>query len=242
MKFETALLLGTLVKRYKRFFADIELEDGGLITAHCPNTGSMQGVLTPGNKVWVSLVDDPKRKLKYTWQYVEVDGTPIGVNTHNPNKIIHEALLQKQIPELSSYSSIRPEVKYGTENSRIDFLLRDDSTQQCYVEVKNVHYAKSEAGRQMAIFPDSVTTRGVKHLNELMRVVDQGHRAVVIYCIQRSDVDALRFGEEFDPEYAKAANLALKHGVEMFPYTCILSPDQITLDRSIELLNERAIS
>lgn len=236
MQFDSQLLSGTLVKRYKRFFADIQLDSGQVITAHCPNTGSMQGVLTPGNKVWVSHVDDPKRKLKYTWQYVEVDGVAIGVNTQNPNRLVQEALHEKRIQELTSYNDIRSEVKYGEENSRIDFLLENDSGEKCFVEVKNVHYAQVENGNQTAIFPDSVTTRGVKHLNELMRVVDQGHRAVVIYCLQRSDCKVLRFGAEFDPDYAATAQQALDHGVEMFVYTCILAPSHITLNQPIKLM------
>jgi sugar fermentation stimulation protein A len=235
MQFSSTLLHGRLVRRYKRFFVDIELSDGTLITAHCPNTGSMQGVLTPGNPVWVSQSDDPKRKLKYTWELVEIDGTYVGVNTQNPNRIVGSALRSGYIPQLAAFTTLQAEVKYGAENSRIDYLLTDTDGNQCYVEVKNAHYAKIEQGHRVGIFPDSETTRGVKHLHELMRMVDQGHRAVLIYCLQRGDCESLRFGVEFDPVYAKTAVMALNHGVEMLPYSCAITLIGITLDKPLTL-------
>jgi sugar fermentation stimulation protein A len=240
MHFLSKLIQGRFVRRYKRFFVDVELHDGQVVTAHCPNTGSMQGVLIPGVGVYLSQSDDPKRKLRYTWEFVEIDGTFVGVNTQNPNRIVGEALMSGYIPQLAMYDTIQAEVKYGIENSRIDYLLTDKKGQQCYVEVKNVHYAKIEQGRKVAIFPDSETTRGVKHLHELMRVVDQGHRAVLVYCLQRSDCDALRFGVEFDPIYAKTAVLALKHGVEMLPYSCAITELGITLYKPLQLITEIA--
>lgn len=238
MQFSSILLPGRLIKRYKRFLVDIELTDGRIITAHCPNTGSMQGVLTAGNPVWVSKSSDPKRKLPYTWEFVDVDGTYVGANTQNPNKIVNDALTAGYIPELAKYTTIKPEVKYGTENSRIDFLLTDIHENRCYVEVKNAHFAQAEKGQRVGIFPDSPTTRGVKHLEELMRVVDQGHRAVLIYCVQRGDCEALRFGAEFDPIYAKTAVKALKHGVEMLPYSCAITLNGITLYKPLKLITE----
>lgn len=238
MQFSSSLLRGRLIKRYKRFFADIELLDGTIITAHCPNTGSMQGVLTPGTPVWVSQSDNPKRTLKYTWELVEIDGTYVGVNTQNPNRIVGDALISGYIPELASYSTIKAEVKYGTENSRIDYLLTDKNDNRCYVEVKNAHYAKVENSQHVGIFPDSETTRGVKHLHELMRMVDDGHRAVLIYCLQRGDCDSLRFGVEFDPIYAKTAVMALNHGVEMMPYNCAITQQGITLYKPLSLIVE----
>jgi sugar fermentation stimulation protein A len=198
----------------------------------------MQGVLTPGNVVWVSQSSDPKRKLSYTWQLVEIDKTYVGINTQNPNKIVSGALLAGYIPGLAAYSTIQAEVKYGSENSRIDFLLTDIHQHRCYVEVKNVHYAKEEQGRRMAIFPDSETTRGVKHLNELMGMIDQGYKAVIVYCVQRRDCDAMRFGVEFDPLYAKTAVKALKHGVEMLPYSCDITLNGINLYKPLELIKE----
>lgn len=236
INFQSTLIFGRLIRRYKRFFADIETEEGEVITAHCPNTGSMQGVLTPGNQVWVSRSDNPKRKLSYTWELVEVDGTLIGVNTHNPNNIVHEALQNKFIPEITNYQFVKPEVKYGSENSRIDFLLTDHTGADTYLEVKNVHYSKTEQNETVAIFPDSETSRGVKHLQELIRVVEQGHRAIVLYCIQRNDCTALRFGWEFDPLYAKTALLALSKGIEMIPYSCIMTTTHIQLNKALKLL------
>lgn len=238
MHFKSALIQGRFVRRYKRFFADVELPDGQVVTAHCPNTGSMQGVLIPGAVVYLSPSDDPKRKLPYTWEFVEIDGSYVGVNTQNPNRIVGKALMAGYIPQLANYESLQAEVKYGAENSRIDYLLTDKLGNKCYVEVKNVHYAKIEQGRKVAIFPDSETTRGVKHLHELMRVVDQGHRAVLVYCLQRSDCEALRFGVEFDPLYAKTAVMALRHGVEMLPYSCTITEQGITLYKQLELITE----
>lgn len=238
MQFSSPLLQGLLIQRYKRFFADIELLDGTVITAHCPNTGSMQGVLIPGSSVWVTQSNDPKRKLKYTWELVEMDGTYVGVNTQNPNRIVGDALMSGYISQLAKYETIQAEVKYGVENSRIDYMLTDKHDNRCYVEVKNAHYSKIERGNRIGIFPDSKTTRGVKHLHELMRMVDQGHRAVLIYCLQRRDCESLRFGVEFDPVYAKTAVMALKHGVEMLPYSCAITLDGITLYKPLNLIME----
>jgi sugar fermentation stimulation protein A len=238
MQFSSPLLHGHLIKRYKRFFADIELLDGTIITAHCPNTGAMQGVLKPGIPAWVSQSDNPKRTLKYTWELVEIDGTYIGVNTQNPNRIVGEALMSGYIPGLAAYSTIKAEVKYGAENSRIDYLLTDNDGNRCYVEVKNAHHSAVENGINVGMFPDSKTTRGVKHLHELMRMVDEGHRAVLIYCLQRGDCESLRFGVEFDPVYAKTAVMALKHGVEMMPYSCAITQQGITLYKPLNLIVE----
>lgn len=231
-----SLYKGQLIRRYKRFLADVVLSNGDVITAHCPNTGSMQGVLTPGNTVWVSKSDDVKRKLPYTWELVDVDDVHVGINTQNPNRIVFDALVSGYIPQLAMYPVIKKEVKYGVENSRIDFLLTDHEQRLCYVEVKNVHYVKPEQGRRVAIFPDSETTRGVKHLKELMRMVDEGHRAVIVYCVQRSDCDAVRFGAEFDPVYATTAVQALNHGVDMIPYSCSISLSSIELYKPLDLI------
>ena len=182
MLFSPPLLPGCLIKRYKRFLADIALASGEIVTAHCANPGALLGVTTPGLRVWVSHNPDPKRKLAYTWQIVETDDTYVGVNTSLPNALAEEAILGGKIPELLGYKNLKREVKYG-QNSRIDWLLTDPDKPDCYVEVKNVHL-KRGAG---AAFPDSVTTRGAKHLRELETIAATGARAVMLYIIQRND-------------------------------------------------------
>jgi len=209
------LIFGTLVKRYKRFFADIVLDDGTEITAHCPNPGAMLGVLNPGNKVVVTKSDNPARKLGYTWQYVEAEGTWVGVNTHLTNEIVADALTKKIIPELSDYTSFTREVKYGI-NSRIDFLLSKEALPPCYLEVKNVHLKRGG----VAQFPDCVTVRGAKHMTELAAIKQQGARCVVLYLVQRMDCTEFSIADDIDPAYAKAASLAKESGVEMLVYAC----------------------
>ena len=212
------LILGTLVKRYKRFFADIVLDDGAEITAHCPNPGAMLGVLDSGNKVAVTKSDNPARKLSYTWQYVHAEGTWIGVNTHLTNEIVADALTKKMIPELSDYTSITREVKYGT-NSRIDFLLTKEGLPPCYLEIKNVHLKRDG----IAQFPDCVTARGAKHMTELALMRQQGARCVVLYLVQRIDCTEFSIAEDIDPAYVKASNAAKASGVEMLAYACEVS-------------------
>ncbi len=230
MKFTDPLIKGTLVKRYKRFLADIELDNGDLITAHCANPGSMLGVKDPGMPVWVSHNDNPKRKLKYTWEIVEADDTLIGLNTGLPNKLAFEAINQAQIPELSGYANMKPEVKYGT-NSRIDLLLSDAEKTNCYVEVKNVHLKRGPH----AEFPDSVTARGTKHLGELIKVVESGMRAVMLYIVQRDDCTQFKVAEDIDPFYAEAFIKAHKAGVEMLCYCCTITPQGIMLSKSLPI-------
>ncbi|MBT5413503.1 MAG: DNA/RNA nuclease SfsA, partial [Rhodospirillaceae bacterium] len=163
MRFEAPLLRGTLIRRYKRFLTDVTLEDGRAVTAHCPNPGAMLGLTAPGSTVWLSPASNPARKLKFTWELIEADGTIVGINTGRPNALAEEAILAGRVPGLEGYARLRREVKYG-RNSRIDILLEDDDRPPCYVEVKNVHFVR-EAG--VAEFPDSVTARGAKHLDEL---------------------------------------------------------------------------
>lgn len=235
MKFETPLIKGTLVKRYKRFLADVTLDDGTLVTAHTANSGSMKGCCDPGFEVWLSPANNPDRKLKFTWELVRVaDGALVGINTSHPNQLAAEAAAAQQIPELASYSGAKREVKYG-KNSRIDVLLTADDKPDCYVEVKNVTLfrpdPKDAAGRQVALFPDAVTARGTKHLAELTDMVAEGKRAVMLYIVQRTADGLSRFSvaEDIDPTYAAALRDAMAAGVEAICYTCTVTPEGITL-------------
>ncbi len=214
------LLSGILVQRYKRFFADITLDTGETIVAHCPNTGPMTGIYRPGNRVWVSQSNDPKRKLKYTWELIELQEAEaeqpvlVGVNTALPNRVIRMALDQHWIPEIGEYQQVQDEVKYGSDGgSRIDFLLQGDPAQPIkpiYVEVKNTTWT---AGT-LALFPDTVTTRGQKHLREMTLLVPKA-RAVMLYFINRSDCTAFSPGDERDPEYGQLLRSAVTAGVEV---------------------------
>jgi sugar fermentation stimulation protein A len=230
MKFTTPLIKGRLVKRYKRFFADIELDNGEIITAHCANTGSMAGLKDPGNPAWVSPVNNPKRKLKYDWHLVEIDGALVGVHTHAANAIAEEALKANHIQELLGYDSIRREVKYG-KNSRIDFLLQAKDKPDCYVEVKSITYSRTKG---LAEFPDSPTARGTKHLVELSHMVQDGARAVMLYLVQRDDCSQFRIADDIDPEYKSTLDQAKNVGVESLAYACALSPLDISLSHAIK--------
>ena len=235
MKFESPLIEGRLIKRYKRFLTDIELPDGSQITASCPNTGSMAGLLDQGNRVWCSVSDNPKRKYKHTWELVECSALPnkpmVGINTHLPNKLVSQAITDGLIPQFSDYTSLRREVKYG-ENSRIDLLLESESKPPCYVEIKNVTFLRQSG---LAEFPDTTTARGTKHLHELANMVKQGARAVMFYLIQRDDAEHFCLANDVDPTYFKAYNEACEAGVETLAWSCNLSPTQITLDRPIPI-------
>ena len=231
MHFPKPLLKGRLIKRYKRFLADIALDSGEEITAHCANPGSMLGVAIPGAKSWVGRHDDGKRKLPYSWQLTEVDGVLIPINTTNPNRIVAEALEADAIPELAGYGQVRREVKYG-EKSRIDFLLDDPKKGACYVEIKNVHLSRT-AG--LAEFPDSVTTRGAKHLRELVTVKEAGDRAVMAFVVQRSDCDRFRPAADLDPAYAEALGDAVSAGVELIAYDCDVSTTEVVLRKRLEI-------
>ncbi|MEM8772790.1 MAG: DNA/RNA nuclease SfsA [Pseudomonadota bacterium] len=235
MKLPAPLHRGTLIKRYKRFLADIRLDTGEEITAHCANPGSMMGVSAPGSPVWVSEHRDKKRKLPWSWQLVEVDGgTLVAINTSNPNAIAAEAIESGAIPELSGYDRMRREVKYG-ENSRIDLLLEDDRRGRCYVEIKNVHLRRRS---DLAEFPDSVTARGAKHLRELIRVVEAGERAVMLFIVQRGDCRRLRPAADLDPAYAAAFAEAAASGVEMLAYDCEITTAEVILRRALTIESE----
>ena len=231
MRFPSPLLSGRLVRRYKRFLADITLDDGREITAHCANPGSMLGVAIEGAPVWVSEHQDKKRKLPFSWQLVDIGGVLIPVNTSNPNRIIDEALRDGVIPELDGYEETRREVKYG-EKSRIDFLLEDPRKGACYVEVKNVHLSRTPG---LAEFPDSVTARGAKHLRELMAVKEAGARAVMLFVAQRSDCRRFRPADDLDPAYGRALREAAAAGVELLCYDCEVTTAEVVLRRALEI-------
>ncbi len=226
MNFSAPLVPATLLRRYKRFLADARLEDGTEITAHCANPGSMLGLKDEGIRIWLEPNDDPKKKLKYGWRLVDHEnGHFTGVDTSVPNRALKQALLAHEIPELSDYPNIRPEVKYG-ENSRIDFLLHGENRPDLYVEVKSVTLSR-QIGK--AEFPDSVTARGTKHLNELIEVVAQGKRAMMFYLVQRTDAKFVTLADDIDPTYAKTFDKAVAAGVEVIAYECRISPTDISI-------------
>ncbi len=230
MQFAVPLVEGLLVQRYQRFLADVSLTDGRVVTAHCPNTGSMLGCKTPGSRVWLSPADNPARKLQWTWELVEVaPGVTVGVHTGRSNSLVREAIEAGRVPELAGYTRIRPEVKYG-EGSRIDLLLQAQGRPDCYVEVKNVTAAVE--GR-IGYFPDAVTTRGAKHLREMSAMVAAGHRAVLVFCVQRTDVDGVRPADHIDPDYGRALRHALAAGVEVLALGARLDPHGIELVRRL---------
>jgi sugar fermentation stimulation protein A len=235
MEFATPLVPGRLIRRYKRFLADIELASGETVTAHCANPGAMLGLNDPGLKVWVERNDDPKKKLKYGWRLVEFDGPAgprwAGIDTGVPNQVVGEALRAGAIPELAGYAQVRAEVRYGV-GSRIDFLLTGAGRPDAYVEVKNVHLMREDG---LAEFPDSVTKRGAKHLDELAAMVAAGHRAVMLYCIQRTDCDRLALAGDIDRGYAAAFDRARAAGVEALAWRCAISPGGIALDRPVPI-------
>jgi sugar fermentation stimulation protein A len=226
---------GTLIRRYKRFLADVRLDDGRLVTATCPNTGSMLGLAEPGFPVWLSESDSPTRKYRYTWELVQADlgegPLLVGINTGHPNKLVAEAVAARRIRALTGYPTLRREVNYG-ESSRIDLLLEGARKGLCYVEVKNVHLSRRHG---LAEFPDSVTARGVKHLVELTGMVRQGHRAVMVFLIQRGEARRLALARDIDPGYAAAFDAATAAGVEAIALRCRMSTDAIVVDRPVPI-------
>lgn len=229
MKFATPLLPGRLIKRYKRFLAEIELASGETVTASCPNTGSMLGLTMPGLAVYVSESDSPTRKYRHTLEMIDVgqSGKPVlvGINTALPNRIVTEAVKAGRIPALGGYAGLRAEVKYGV-NSRIDILLEDPAKGLCYVEVKNVHLLRRKG---LAEFPDSVTSRGAKHLDEMSAMVAAGHRAVMLYLVQRGDAERFALAADIDTAYREAFERARAAGVEAIVCRCRLSPREIVI-------------
>lgn len=230
MRFQTPLVPATLIRRYKRFLADIRLDTGQEVTAHCPNPGAMLGLQDDGMRIWVEPNDDPRKKLKYGWRLAELgDGHFAGIDTGVPNKVIKDALLGQQIPKLANYETVRPEVKYG-QNSRIDFLLTQAGLPDAYVEVKNVHLRRE---KDWAEFPDCVTERGRKHLEELSRIVDTGYRAVMLYLVQRTDCSRFRLAADLDPKYADAFDKAREKGIEILCYGTNITPEHVELGHQL---------
>ncbi|BAQ17181.1 DNA/RNA nuclease SfsA [Methyloceanibacter caenitepidi] len=234
-RFPSELIEGRLIKRYKRFLSDVELPSGETVTAHCANPGSMLGLAEPGSRVWLSKSNNPKRKLAFSWELIEVDlgrgPALVGINTSSPNGAVAAAIERGLIPELSGYASMRREVRYGT-GSRIDVLLEDETRPPCYVEIKNVHLMR-EPG--LAEFPDSVTARGAKHLGELSRVVAAGARAVMVYFVQRGDAEAFALANDIDPNYAAAFEAAMASGIEALAVASDVSLEGLGLPRPIRL-------
>ena len=227
MKFKERLLQGTLIKRYKRFFADIKYKDK-IITAHCPNSGSMMGLLDKGNKVWFSISNNPKRKLKYTLEIIEVKNEKVGINTLLTNKIVFEALSNKKIDTLIKFKNIKPEAKFS-DKTRFDFFLSNDK-EKCFLEVKNVTLLRE---KKIAEFPDAITSRGTKHLNELCNAKKKGYQSYILYLIQREDCDSFKIAKDIDEEYKIAFDKALKNGVKILCYDCKLSSEEIKLNNQI---------
>tara|TARA_B110000444_G_scaffold129946_1_gene122249 strand:- start:228 stop:881 length:654 start_codon:yes stop_codon:yes gene_type:complete len=214
--------------------ADVRIMDNKIVTAHCANPGSMINLLENDADVWISYVDNPKRKLMYTLEIVRSNKTLVGVNTNIPNRLIHESLKIGEIPELLGYESIKREVNYG-EKSRVDFLLAGVGRRDCYIEVKSVTLNRPERGSKIAEFPDSVTKRGTKHLFELSKQVKEGNRAVMLYLVQRADCKYFSVADDIDPAYAFSIEKALNAGVELLCYDCNISSDGISIRNQLEI-------
>jgi sugar fermentation stimulation protein A len=221
------LITGTFVKRYKRFFVDI-LHKNKKITAHCPNSGSMLGLLNKDNNVWFSISDNKKRKLKYTLEIMEQEKNLVGVNTHLTNKIVKEALLEKKISELSNVSSIKPEAVFD-KNTRFDFLL-ENYNKKIFLEVKNVTLSRN---KNLAEFPDAKTERGKKHLLKLVEAQKKGFDSYMIYLVQRNDCKNFKIAHDIDPEYKKAYDYAKKNKVKMLCYDCQINSQEVKLNKRI---------
>jgi len=231
--FDPPLVEGRLLRRYKRFLADVQLPDGEVITAHTANTGAMTGCAESGRRVWLSRSDNPKRKYPHTWELIEVrDGVLAGINTQLSNLLVREAIENGRVPELAGYGRIRSEVRYGEERSRIDLLLDspdDEKSICCYVEVKNVTLVDDGIAR----FPDAVSVRASKHLRELMSVVRAGQRAVIFFCVQRGDVREVRPADQIDPLYGETLREAVICGVECLAYGADVSAQEVALRRAL---------
>lgn len=231
MLFDPPLVPATLIRRYKRFLFDAVLDDGRAITGFCPNTGSMRGLTEPGSRIWLSEHDAPNRKYAHAFELIEADGTVVGVNTALPNRIAEEAILAGLIPGLSGFAVLKREQRYG-RNSRIDILLEDPIKGSVHVEVKNVHFTRAPG---LAEFPDSVTTRGAKHLDEMGDLVETGFRAAMLFVIQRNDCTRLKICGDLDPGYGRAFTRAIARGVEAYAVSCRLNPREIAPERLIPI-------
>ncbi len=233
MDFHATLIEGVLIRRYKRFLADVELKNGGVVTAHTPNTGSMQGCSAAGSPVWLKDSGNPARKYPLSWELVKTgEGTLVGINTALSNHLVQEGIERGTVRELQGYRRIRREVRYGAENSRIDLLLENDSADLCYVEVKNVTLVEDG----IASFPDAVSARGARHLRELAQMARQGCRAVIFFCVQRDDAREVRPADRIDPLYGKTLRDAMAQGVEALAYAARVSLDEIVLHRALPVV------
>ena len=228
MKFQQKLVHGTLIKRYKRFLADVKLDDGTEVVAHCTNSGSMKSCLENGAEVYLSPVNDPKRKTQFTWEMIKINGDWVGINTGNPNKLAFEAVSAGAIPGLEGYTTVKREVKFG--DSRFD-VFAEKEHEKCFIEVKNVTLKEGK----YALFPDAVTIRGQKHLNTLIEVKKRGMRAVMLYIVQRSDVEVFAPALEIDPEYSKMLKKAVEAGVEVIPVKAKVLPESIELGKILPI-------
>jgi sugar fermentation stimulation protein A len=237
MRFPAPLVPATLIRRYKRFLADVVLDSGETLTVHVANPGAMIGLSTPGARIFVSKSDNARRKLSYSWELVEADlgSGPelVGVNTAYPNALVLEAITAKRIPELDGYSAVRREVRYG-HNCRIDFLLEDGHRPPCYLEVKNVHLMRQS---RLAEFPDAVTARGAKHLGELIGAAARGARAVMLFVIQIGSAERFTVARDIDPRYAQALDRARQSGVEALAWRCQVSAEAISVTRPVPLVD-----
>lgn len=233
MQLPKTLYCGTLIKRYKRFLADIRLERGENITAHCPNPGRMTGLSNPGSRVWVSCSPNPNRKLPFTLELIEADGGLVGVNTHHPNKIVREAIESHKIAQLEGYDSLRTEVNYA-ERSRVDILLEDEKMGRCWVEVKNVHLRRdSRESNGTAEFPDSVTVRGSKHIEDLVDQIKMGDKSILIFLIQRMDCKDFKIARDIDPLYYETLLRGMENGLEVLCFDTNITLSSISLRNSI---------
>ena len=230
MKFKDRLLQGTLIKRYKRFFVDINYRDK-IITAHCPNTGSMMGLLNKGNKTWFSESSNPKRKLKYSLEIIEVEKNLVGINTLLTNKLVFEALSLKKIKNLIKFDNIKTEVKFSN-STKFDFLI-SNSEEKCFLEVKNVTLLRN---KKIAEFPDAITSRGTKHLIELINAKKKGFQSYILYLIQRQDCKTFKIAGDIDINYKIAFDKAIKAGVKILCYDCKINDEEIKLNNQIELI------
>ena len=229
MYFENKLISGLLIKRYKRFFVDIKIKNQ-IITAHCPNTGSMSGLLNKNNKVWISKSTNPNRKLKYTLEIIEVGKSKVGVNTHSTNKIVYNALQNNLIKEFKNSFKIKPETNFGT-NTRFDFLVLNKKNKS-FIEVKNVTLSRKTG---VAEFPDSVTVRGLKHINELIKASKKNYKIFILYLIQRNDCKTFSIAKDIDPDYAYALSKAVKNKLNILCYDCKFSLKGIKLNNKIKI-------
>ena len=229
MNFKNKLISGVFIKRYKRFFVDIKIRNK-VITAHCPNTGSMFGLLKKGNKVWLSKSDNPNRKLKYTLEIIQDNKSKVGVNTHATNKIVLDALQKNLIKEINNISDIKPETKFG-KKTRFDFLVLKN-TEKIFVEVKNVTLSRK---KKIAEFPDAVTTRGLKHINELINAGKKNYKIFILYLIQRDDCKLFQIAKDIDPNYATAVKKAVKNNLKILCYDCKFYSKGIKLNKQVKI-------